>query len=162
MAVSKNGGLKFDYYKINDKSFKPVKQVFFGDYIGLSAVNNVIRPIWMQIDDNKELCIYTAILNDSILTGLNKNTNEISFNKSHQFSKKIKINLNVNSTVSLTAAITKPLEPGFEKIILENKLLKKGKREFIINTKKLKLEKNNYVVTFYFNGKNDFAWIIKE
>ena len=162
MAVSKNGGLKFDYYKVNDKSFKPVKQVFFGDYIGLSAVNNVIRPIWMQIDDNKELCIYTAILNDSILTSLNKNTNEISFNKSHQFSKKIKINLNVNSTVRLTAGITKPLEPGFEKIILENKLFKKGRREFIINTKKLKLEKNNYVVTFYFNGKNDFAWIIKE
>ena len=70
--------------------------------------------------------------------------------------------MNVNSTFRITAAITKPLEPGFEKIISENKLLKKGKREFIINTKKLKLEKNNYVVTFYFNGKNDFAWIIKE
>ena len=34
LAVGKNGGLKFDYYKVNEASFKPDKEVFFGDYIG--------------------------------------------------------------------------------------------------------------------------------
>ncbi|MDO9000672.1 MAG: sialidase family protein [Bacteroidota bacterium] len=163
LAVSKNGALKFDYYKINEASFKPDKKVFFGDYIGISAVNNVIRPIWMQMDESKILSIYTAIINDSVLSNYQKKqVPEIKMEKMTKFLPKIKINYSVESAGVISAAITKPLEPGFEKVVAKDVRIKKGANQLIINTRKLSLKKGNYVVTLYYNGKNDYVWITEE
>jgi hypothetical protein len=62
LAVSTDGGNSFKNYKINGKSFKPVPFVFFGDYIGVAAYNNIIRPVWMELHGLK-LSIHTALLN---------------------------------------------------------------------------------------------------
>jgi hypothetical protein len=161
LAVSKNGGLKFDEYKINENSFKPSKEVFFGDYIGLSAVNNVVRPIWMQMDEKKQLSIYTAIINDSVLTNY-QNKDQIMIEKMVKYSPKIAVNYSVNTPGVITAAITKPLEPGFEKIIIQDKKIKAGANKINIDTKKLGLQKGNYVLTLYFNNRNEFIWITEE
>lgn len=62
LAVSTDGGNSFKNYKLNTESFNPTPFVFFGDYIGISVYNNIIRPVWMQLHKNK-LSIHTALLN---------------------------------------------------------------------------------------------------
>ena len=150
-------------YKINENPFKPIKDIFFGDYIGISAVNTIVRPIWMQIDKKKQLSVYTAIINDSVLTKYEKDQHkEISFDKSISFSNSITINLVSITNTRLSAAITKPLEAGFEKIVVKDLRIKIGKNRIVIDTKKLGILNANYVLTFYYNGKNDFTWLTKE
>lgn len=62
LAFSKDGGKTFTNRRITNASFPcPGKAVFFGDYIGLSAFNGMIRPIWTDWD-NYSLNIYTALL----------------------------------------------------------------------------------------------------
>jgi hypothetical protein len=165
LAVSKNGGLKFDYYKVNQTSFKPDKEVFFGDYIGMSAVNGEVRPIWMQMDNQKKLSIYTAIVNDSTLANYNKENliNELNIEKSFKYkAKKMKINFDLKNELLLSATITKPLDASFEKMVIKNKKFKTGKNVLTVKTKKLDLKKGNYVLTLYYKGKNNFVWITEE
>lgn len=61
MAVSKNGGESFDNFKLSETPFLPDEGIFFGDYTGVSAHNNIVRPIWTRLDQNK-LSIWTAIV----------------------------------------------------------------------------------------------------
>jgi photosystem II stability/assembly factor-like uncharacterized protein len=63
LAISKDGGLTFENRKISESSFDPSKDVFFGDYNNISAVNGVVRPIWTR-NDNGKLSIWTAIVNE--------------------------------------------------------------------------------------------------
>jgi hypothetical protein len=62
MAVSKDGGETFEDFKISESPFIPNSNVFFGDYSGVSAHNNVVCPIWTRLDDHK-LSAWTAIIN---------------------------------------------------------------------------------------------------
>ncbi len=164
LAISKNGGLKFDTYKVNDKPFKANKKVFFGDYIGLSAVNNNIRPIWMETDDKGDLSIYTSIINDTALNNYNliASKKEIQFEKQISFSNKIKVEISSDINTIATIALYKPLDASFEKIVFKNKKLKKGKNTFIINTKKLGILQDNYMLFLYYNATNQYSWILKE
>lgn len=66
LAVSKDGGQSFQNIKLNAQAFKPNPFVFFGDYIGVSAYNNIVRPIWMEMHNNK-ISAYTAIINGADL-----------------------------------------------------------------------------------------------
>ncbi len=61
MAMSDDGGETFNNFKISDSPFIPTSGVFFGDYNNISAHNNVVRPIWTRLHQNK-LGIYTAIV----------------------------------------------------------------------------------------------------
>ena len=49
-------------FKINDNSFVPTAMDFFGDYVSIQALNNIVRPIWMQMNRHR-LKIFTALLN---------------------------------------------------------------------------------------------------
>ncbi len=62
MAVSKDGAETFENIKISETPFTPSQSVFLGDYIGITAYNNVIRPVWTRLD-NGTLSLYTAIIN---------------------------------------------------------------------------------------------------
>lgn len=66
LAVSKDGGSTFKNYKLNEKSFNPLAFVFFGDYIGISAYNGIIRPVWMELH-GVNLSIYTALIHQKEL-----------------------------------------------------------------------------------------------
>lgn len=61
MAVSKDGGETFENFKISDTPFSPNQSNFIGDYIGISAHNNIIRPIWTRVDNN-QLSLWTAFI----------------------------------------------------------------------------------------------------
>ncbi len=62
LAVSKDGGKNFCNFNINDNWFVPTASEFFGDYVDVAAYNNIIRPMWMQLNKHR-LRIYTAIIN---------------------------------------------------------------------------------------------------
>ena len=66
LAYSDNGGESFTNIKVNEWSFLPSKDVFFGDYINIVAHNNIIRPIWMSMHNNK-LSVWTALVNGADL-----------------------------------------------------------------------------------------------
>ncbi|MCX7728921.1 MAG: glycoside hydrolase [Bacteroidia bacterium] len=61
LAVSTDGGETFKNYKINEKPFHPNPFVFFGDYIAVSAFNNIICPVWMELHGFK-LSIHTVTI----------------------------------------------------------------------------------------------------
>lgn len=61
LAYSDNGGESFINIKINEKPFLPSKAVFFGDYINIAAHNNIVRPIWMSLHNNK-MAVWTALI----------------------------------------------------------------------------------------------------
>ena len=73
LARSTDGGETFKNYQINDESFLPDENRFFGDYINVDAYNGTIRPIWMRMD-NLNLSVWTALINDSLF-----NTSIINF-----------------------------------------------------------------------------------
>ena len=62
MAVSKDGGATFHNFKISEKAFLPSDGQFFGDYTNLTAYNNIIRPIWTRMDNQKN-SVWTALVN---------------------------------------------------------------------------------------------------
>lgn len=61
MAVSEDGGETFKNFQINENSFIMTSSVFTGDYIGVSAYNNVVRPIWTGFKSTSSE-IYTALV----------------------------------------------------------------------------------------------------
>lgn len=63
LAYSKNGGDSFTSIKINEHNFTPSSQYFFGDYNNISAHNNVVRPIWTELNQKGEYKIVTALIN---------------------------------------------------------------------------------------------------
>jgi hypothetical protein len=69
LARSIDGGETFTNYKISDNTFIPSPWVFFGDYINIAAHNGMIYPIWTRMD-NTDLSVWTAIIDDSQLSGI--------------------------------------------------------------------------------------------
>jgi hypothetical protein len=66
LAYSDNGGERFTNIKINENPFLPSKGVFFGDYINIVAHNNIVRPIWMSLHNNK-MAVWTALIDGKVL-----------------------------------------------------------------------------------------------
>ena len=60
-CMSKDGGNTFQQQTISEKSFVPDEKVFFGDYLGIAAVNGQIRPIWPRMDKGK-ITLWTALI----------------------------------------------------------------------------------------------------
>ena len=60
-CMSKDGGETFQQQTISEKSFSPNDKVFFGDYLGIAAVNGRVRPIWPRMDNGK-ISLWTALI----------------------------------------------------------------------------------------------------
>lgn len=61
MAVSKDGGARFENMEISRYAFTPSERVFFGDYNNISAYDGIVRPIWTHFENGK-LSIRTALV----------------------------------------------------------------------------------------------------
>lgn len=61
MAVSKDGGAHFDNMKVSATPFVPDRSVFLGDYIAISAVIGIVRPVWTRAD-LYQTSIWTALV----------------------------------------------------------------------------------------------------
>lgn len=66
MAVSKDGGVTFQNFKVSETPFSPVESYFFGDYTNITAYDNVVRPIWARLAGNA-LSVWTALINPDAL-----------------------------------------------------------------------------------------------
>ena len=67
LVVSRDGGETFENMKLSESPFRPNSSIFFGDYTGISAHNNIVRPVWARLHSG-QLSVWTAIA-DSIFTG---------------------------------------------------------------------------------------------
>jgi hypothetical protein len=65
MSVSKDGGKTFIDTKLSKTPFIPYKEVFFGDYLNIAAVNGVIRPIWPRMDDGL-ITLWVALVSEDL------------------------------------------------------------------------------------------------
>ena len=67
LAWSSDGGNTFTNEKINQQSFVVDASSFFGDYIGIAAHNNVVRPCWAAFDLFGNSFVYTALVDATLL-----------------------------------------------------------------------------------------------
>ncbi|MBT8378410.1 MAG: T9SS type A sorting domain-containing protein [Ignavibacteria bacterium] len=66
MARSTDGGESFTNFMVSQSSFTPSINNYLGHYIGISAHNNIVRPVWTRVDNNLP-SLWTAIV-DSVTT----------------------------------------------------------------------------------------------
>ncbi len=165
IALSKNGGLKFEYFKLTSQAIG-IKPYSFSEHaLEFSSEKNILYANWKAVS-KKEICFFSVPLADSVFAKYEKKTAEIkntlSLDKTFTYSERIAINFTISSSKEISAVITKPLEPAFEKVLFKNKSFGKGEHSFLINSKSINLKKGNYVITLYYSGENKFAWIIEE
>lgn len=60
-AMSKDGGETFIEEVISERPFEPNAFVFFGDYLNIAALNNIVRPVWPRMDEGK-ISLWTALI----------------------------------------------------------------------------------------------------
>lgn len=61
LARSTDGGATFKNEVISEAAFIPTAMTFFGDYIGIAALNGRVRPIWTRMS-NGQLSVHTALI----------------------------------------------------------------------------------------------------
>jgi hypothetical protein len=61
LAVSSDGGSSFKNIKVSENPFIPVSNVFFGDYIGVSAYNGFAACLWQRMDEQALSIIYCGV-----------------------------------------------------------------------------------------------------
>ena len=159
LAVSGNGGLKFDYFRLNEIPFQ-----FNANFHELILEDKKMYPIWLQVSGEKRFGYFTVNFNDSNIMAYNEREMkaEMLIERSFSFAERIQIDFTLHNNTELTAVITKPLEPKFEKIVVEKKRCFAGKNNITVDTKNLKLPKDNYVLSLYYSGRNTFVWIVAE
>jgi Neuraminidase (sialidase) len=69
LTRSADGGQTFQDVRISDKPFVPVAEKFFGDYLNISAVDGVIRPIYPRMDDGK-ISLWVTLVHEKDLIKL--------------------------------------------------------------------------------------------
>jgi hypothetical protein len=79
LAQSTNGGTSFTNVKISETPFIPTSNVFFGDYIGITAHNGRVRPFWVRLNGGA-LSVWTAIIDYPVVVENEKGNIPSSFN----------------------------------------------------------------------------------
>ena len=72
VAVSRDGGTRFENMQISDTPFIPYSTAFFGHYLGISAHNNQVFAVWSR-QDNGVNSIWGAIV-DTGSSGMESTT----------------------------------------------------------------------------------------
>lgn len=162
LAISDNGGLLFFYQKMNATSIKLKPGVLFmnrflGHPPGLFVA-------WDEWGKKSAPLHYRVVINDSLPGAFDRVPPErfLIVDKTFPFSQKTHVYFQVRQPVCLTAILTKPLEPGFEKTVIKKRKFSVGRQSLRIDADRLGLPKGNYILTLYFEGKNIFAWILDQ
>jgi hypothetical protein len=66
MAVSEDGGNTFQNFRVSETPFTPYGSVFFGHYLGVTAYDDHVIPIWNRMD-NGENSLVCAIVDPTII-----------------------------------------------------------------------------------------------
>lgn len=155
MARSVDGGNTFTNYQINDSPFTPSPVVFFGDYTGISAVNNMVRPMWMEYGGGT-LSVWTAIVDGTTLS-MNENPDNTYKpwatlqNNPNPFSESTVISFELDKPTSITLYI---YNSAGKKVatLYENEKFKKGNFDYVLNSSTFNLNPGVYYYTLWRNG----------
>lgn len=158
LAVSQNGGLKFDTYQLNSYCIKGPQlqgRLFLNENEKLVA--NWNEPI-------KKASKKYFEINDSNLIACKKKQELliIQHERSVPFQDKIELALALSEDVTITAILTKPTDSDYEKVLFRNKAFTKSNNVLLINTHDLALKKTHYIVTLYYKGISSYFWITAE
>jgi len=154
LAVSKDGGSTFENFKISESPFIPSSNIFFGDYTGISAHNNIVRPIWTRLNDFS-LSAWTAII-DPYFEGIRESENipwavekayPNPFNESTVFSFKLR-------TPEWISLCVYDIYGHKISTLIENSLVQPGKYIRKFEPGKYKLPAGVYYFSFTRNGIN--------
>jgi hypothetical protein len=162
LAVSKDGGNSFSNYKINANSFNPSTNVFFGDYIGITAHKSVVRPVWMQLNAGI-LSVYTALV-DPVILGIYDNKVEnlgLAGASPNPFNAEASITFQLQTSIPLTIQLVNAGGKVMSEIATEKKFTA-GKHVLNINALKYGLVPGVYYVAFYGDEKSKYVKLIKE
>lgn len=136
LARTIDGGNTFTNYKINQSGFMPSPAVFFGDYIGISAVNNVVRPIWMAYSGGT-LSAWTAIINGTKL-GIDESSLtsysplELKQNYPNPFKENTRIRFNLKKSTRVNLFVYDVLGNKVA-TLYENEQFNEGGYDYIFN-----------------------------
>lgn len=163
MAVSKNGGASFTNYKINSTTFTPNSGYFFGDYIGISAVNNVVRPIWMQMTNSGSLSVYTALVNSSILNVKEKKSRNLNSLTClpNPFKTRASIQFHLNTPSKLTIQLLDEVGRVINEVATK-RTFAAGENTVLINAEDNQLQAGIYYIVFYSNETSQYLKIVVE
>ena len=150
LALSEDGGNSFTNFRISDSPFIPVESVFFGDYTNISAINDVVRPVWTRLHQN-QLSIYTAIIDiESIVSDEIKISAPVApinswpnpFNRSTAFSYKLtdltKVSISLLDVTGRTIWI-----------FVDNQYLEAGKYTYYIDADNHNLKQGVYFLNIW-------------
>lgn len=162
LAVSKDGGNTFVNYKINTNTFLPTSGTFFGDYIGISAVNNVVRPIWMQLNGGS-LSVYTCLVNPIVLgiEDAKKDNLNLITPKPNPFKTETSVEFSVEKKTKLDIQLVDNSGRVVSKVALK-KDYAAGTHNITVNAQQLNLAAGMYYLVFYDNGKSKYTKLIVE
>lgn len=163
MAVSKDGGNTFVNYQINANVFSPIPSVFFGDYIGISAHNNVIRPIWMQLTSTGALSVWTSMVNPIVLGTIdtkkdNLNVIPASPNPFHTITN---IEFSLEEKTSLTIQLLDANGKVINEPIKKREYIK-GNHKIEVNAEQLNLRSGVYFLAIYGDIKSKYVKLVVE
>ena len=152
MALSKDGGNTFTNFKVSENWFAINPNNYIGHYIGVSAHNNIVRPVWTRID-NDYPSLWTAIV-DSV-TSVDEESNqavpldyELSQNYPNPFNPVTKINYHIPELSPVTLKVYDVL--GDEIATLVNEEKPAGSYEVKFNA--IKLPSGIYFYQLQANG----------
>jgi hypothetical protein len=128
------------------------------------ADHNGIRARWVQADGPKRFGLYEVLINDSTLQHYNRTmaSREMKLERSFTYADKVKIAFTIPANAFVTAVLTKPLAPGYEKVLARNVRAYEGENSLELDMKAAGVRKGNYVLTLYYGGRNTFTWITEE
>ncbi len=66
LSTSRDGGVTFTDTKVSRTAFVPDKNIFFGDYLNIDAVQGQVRPIFSRMDRGK-ITLWVALLSEAKL-----------------------------------------------------------------------------------------------
>ncbi|MCC6372037.1 MAG: hypothetical protein IT236_13620 [Bacteroidia bacterium] len=160
LAESTNGGLKFDYYKINKSPIK-LKAGNMPDNKIYIAANNEVEVMWKEFTE-KGLPVYNCTImrqKDKLKYNANYFKNELSSERTFTYSDTLAIQFSLKKKTVMSAILSKPIEPGFETEVVKDLPFSKGTNVLMLPAENYNLKKGNYILTFYYEGRNSYVWI---
>ncbi len=151
MALSRDGGETFQNFKISEQPFKPMKASFFGDYTHITAMNNVVRPIWTAMSSTGVKTIYTALVNiDALRVDTEGSSLSKEIAKTSCYPNPVDNQLFVRFELRNSAKLSLRIYDVTGKLmstVFEKKHFQSGKNEEAIDLKSLNLPSGSYLYT---------------